>query len=103
MPVALLTTLAVLSLILGISSDRADPICDFTYGSPNYSDCLDLSYELYNGWPGTQGDQWDHFFALKKSPIPEWVSSEARYHYTHIPKIVQNSQPSVPIILFILT
>ena len=63
-----------------------DLLCDPDYGQPPYSDCLELTYTLYYGWPGTVGDKRNHYFALKSSIAPPWIPPYALSQRLSVPK-----------------
>ena len=94
----ILTSIATL-VILGHSfvtgsNFLSNPFCDLHYGRPSYNDCLDLSYALYDTWPGLIADDLDHFFSLRYRRTPAWIPRIAEQHRVYVPKTVQHGLAS---------
>lgn len=67
-------------------------VCNSVYGKPTYSDCLDLTYKLFDGWPGTLGDTHIHLYALRNEPLPEWDRPERWQSRVWLPKFTRKGQ-----------
>lgn len=95
-------THAAISVLLFVGAFTANialpstPLCSIDYGHPTYTDCLDLSYSLYNGWPGNAGDTFDHYFSVRNAPIPDWAPPSARSHRVPLRKLAKQGHFSCP-------
>ena len=76
-----------------------DYVCNPAYGSPTYSDCLDLTYSLFNGWPGTLGDNNFHLYSLRSAQIPGWIQPGASPSRVWIPKFARIGQCAFSVML----
>lgn len=94
-PIIATSVLLLCHPVVAVVVDPGDPQCDIHYGHPAYSDCLDLTYALYDGWPGTSGDRRQHLFGLRTFPIPDWAPPGAKNHRTWVPKFAKQGQATI--------
>lgn len=92
MRISQIENLALQCLLHHIVLVSGNYVCSSAYGRPSYSDCLDLTYKLYDGWPGTEGDDLFHFYSLRNALIPEWITWEPARQRVYIPKFVRKGQ-----------
>lgn len=85
-----LNALALSCFLLPAPFAAGDYVCNSAYGRPTYGDCLDLTYSLFNGWPGSMGDKRNHLYSLRMAPLPDWIEAEAWHSRVWIPKIAEH-------------